>query len=249
MTDPQGMLTRAALAERVERGEIDTVVVAFTDHYGRAMGKRFDAAFFLESVVEHGAHACDYLLTVDMEMNPVPGYRFANWERGYGDFHLQPDLATLRIASWLDKSALVLCDVQDVKTHERAAVAPRSVLRRAIERAAGAGFAAQAASELEYYLYRVSYRDAAARGWRELAPAGHYLEDYHLQQGARTESFHAAARRHLVSSGVPVEGSKGEWGLGQHELNVRYAECSRWPTATSSTSSACASSPMRRASR
>ena len=224
MTQLKGMLTRAELAERVEQGKIDTVLVAFTDHYGRLLGKRFDAGFFLEQGLEHGTHACDYLLTVDMEMNPVPGYRFANWERGYGDFHLQPDLATLRVASWLDKTALVLCDVHDVRTHELVALAPRSLLRRQCERAAAAGFVAQAASELEYYLYTDSYRDAAAKNWRGLTPAGWYLEDYHALQGAREEPFTAAARRHLGDSGVPVENSKGEWGLGQHELNVRYAE-------------------------
>ncbi|HEX6882714.1 MAG TPA: glutamine synthetase family protein [Planctomycetota bacterium] len=224
MSEAQGMLTRSALAERVEAGTIDTVVVAFTDHYGRLMGKRFDARFFLAEVLSHGAHACDYLLTVDVEMNPVPGYAFANWERGYGDFHLVPDLATLRVASWLGRTALVLCDVHDVATHAPVAVAPRSVLRRQVARAARAGFTALCASELEYYLYRGSQRDALARGFRGLEPVGHTLEDYDLRQGARSEPFHAAARRHLTASGVPVESSKGEWGLGQHELNVRYTD-------------------------
>jgi glutamine synthetase len=224
MSEAKGMLTKSELAERVQQGAIETVIVAFTDHYGRLMGKRFDARFFLDEVAENGAHACDYLLTVDMEMNPVPGYRFASWERGYGDFHLVPDLATLRLASWLEKSALVLCDVHDVETHARAAVAPRSVLRAQVEKAGGVGLAALAASELEYYLYRGSQREALARAWRGLEPVGHTLEDYDLRQGARTEPFHAAARRHLAASGVPVESSKGEWGLGQHELNVRHTD-------------------------
>jgi len=224
MTEARGMLTRSALAALVEQGALETVLVAFTDAYGRLMGKRYDARFFLEDALEHGAHACDYLLTVDVDMNPVPGYRFANWERGYGDVHLVPDLSTLRVASWLEKSALVLCDVHDVDTHQRVAVAPRSILRAQVERAARAGYVAQAASELEYYLYRGTQREALARGWRGLEPVGHTLEDYDLRQGARTEPFHAAARRHLTASGVPVENSKGEWGLGQHELNVRYTD-------------------------
>jgi len=218
------MLTRSELAERVEAGALETVVVAFTDHYGRLMGKRFDARFFLAEVLAHGAHACDYLLTVDVEMNPVPGYAFANWERGYGDFHLVPDLATLRVASWLERTALVLCDVHDVETHAPVAVAPRTILRRQLARAAELGFTALCASELEYYLYRGTQRQALERGFRGLEPVGHTLEDYDLRQGARTEPFHAAARRHLAASGVPVESSKGEWGLGQHELNVRYTE-------------------------
>ena len=119
----------------VAQGEIETVVVGFTDHYGRLMGKRFDAEMFVEEIAKHGGHACDYLLTVDMEMEPVPGYRFANWELGYGDFHMVPDLGTLRVASWLDKTAFVLCDVKSEKTHDYVAVAPRSILRRQVDAA------------------------------------------------------------------------------------------------------------------
>jgi glutamine synthetase len=224
MNKPRGLLEPDELAKLVQQGEIETVVVGFTDHYGRLLGKRFDAEIFVEDIAEHGAHACDYLLTVDMEMDPVPGYKFANWELGYGDFHLVPDMSTLRRASWLEKSALVLCDVKDEKTGELVTVAPRSILRRQVDEAAKMKFQTFAATELEHYLFRTSYRDAAQKGYRDLEAAGWYLEDYHILQGTRTEGFHAAARRHLKQSGVPVETSKGEWGNGQHELNVRYAE-------------------------
>jgi glutamine synthetase len=208
----------------VESGAVDTVVVGFTDAYGRLAGKRFAAPFFLDTVAAEGTHACDYLLTVDMEMEPVPGYEFASWDQGYGDVHLVPDMDTLRRADWLDRSAIVLCDVHDQRTHALATVAPRTVLRTQIARAAEHGLTAMAATELEHYLFRSSYRDAAAAGHSGVEPAGWYLEDYQLQQGARTEDFHAAVRRHLERSGVPVESSKGEWGRGQHELNVRYAD-------------------------
>jgi glutamine synthetase len=224
MNKPVGMLELSELAKLARAGEIETVVAGFTDHYGRMLGKRFDAEMFVQDIAEHGAHACDYLLTVDMEMEPVPGYKFANWELGYGDFHLVPDMKTLRRASWLEKSALVICDVKDEKTHELVTVAPRSVLRRQVEAARKLNFQPFAATELEHYLFRTSYRDAARQRYQDLEPAGWYLEDYHILQGTRTESFHALARRHLKHSGVPVETSKGEWGNGQHELNVRYAE-------------------------
>ncbi len=223
-TRSTGMLSVEELRRRVGRGEIDTVLVALTDHYGRLVGKRFDAGFFLDHAVKHGAEACDYLLTVDMEMNPVAGYSLASWEQGYGDFHLAPDLRTLRTAAWLDRTALVICDVLRRDTHEPVAPAPRNVLRRQVERAADLGFTARAGSELEYYLFRDSYRDVAQRSFESLTPAGWYLEDYHMLQGARNEPFHGAVRRALAASGVPVENSKGEWGRGQHELNIRHAE-------------------------
>lgn len=220
----RGMLTLEQLKAMVAKGEIETVLAGFTDHYGRLMGKRFDAEMFVDEIAAGGGHACDYLLTVDMEMEPVPGYSFANWELGYGDVHMLPDMATLRIATWLDKTAFVVCDVKSEKTHEYVAVAPRSILRRQVEAAKKQGYTGYAGTELEHYLFQTSYRQAAQQDYRNLETAGWYLEDYHILQGTRTEGFHSAARRHLKNSGVPVETSKGEWGKGQHELNVRYAE-------------------------
>jgi len=220
----RGMLTLEQLKGMVKKGEIETVLAGFTDHYGRLMGKRFDAEMFVDEVAEGGGHACDYLLTVDMEMEPVPGYKFANWELGYGDVHMVADMDTLRVATWLDKTAFVLCDVKSEKTHDYVAVAPRSILRRQVEAAKKLGYTGYAATELEHYLFTNSFRQAAQLDYRNLEPAGWYLEDYHILQGTRTEGFHSAARRHLKNSGVPVETSKGEWGKGQHELNIRYAE-------------------------
>jgi len=220
----RGMLDLDTLAAHVQAERIETVIVAFTDHIGRLMGKRFDAHYFVDEVSSHGTHGCNYLLTVDMEMTPVPGYTYANWHLGYGDFHTVPDLNTLRIASWLDKTALVLCDIEDEKTHALVSVAPRSVLKKQLARAAAMGFEVMAASELEYYIYEESYRAASEKGYDKLTPAGWYLEDYHILQGTREEKFTALARHHLSRSGIPIENSKGEFGLGQHELNVRYAD-------------------------
>lgn len=220
----RGLLTLESLKKLVSNEEIETVIVGFTDHYGRMMGKRYDAEFFLESVVNDGTHGCDYLLTTDMEMEPIPGYDYANWELGYGDFHLVPDISTLRIADWLDRTALVLCDIKSDKTHDLVDVAPRSILQKQTAKAEEMGFNCFAASELEYYLFETDYRTAHQSNFNDLTASGWYLEDYHILQGSRTEPFTAAARRHLKNSGVPVENSKGEWGMGQHELNVRYAE-------------------------
>ena len=69
-----------------------------------------------------------------MEMDPQPGYAMASWERGYGDFHLLPDLATLRRMPWLAGTALVLCDVA-WEDGSPVVASPRQVLRAQVERA------------------------------------------------------------------------------------------------------------------
>ena len=231
MSNAPSLQSRLAMAERireleqmVQSGTVETVIAAFTDQYGRLMGKRFDAGFFIEAVAQGGTHACNYLLTVDMEMDPTPGYQFANWELGYGDFHLVPDLTTLKILSWQERTAFVHCSVADEKTHGPVTVAPRSILVKQLENAAAAGYEALGASELEYFIYRESYKKAAKKGYAGLEPLGWYLEDYNLLQGTRQEFFTREVRRHLKASGFAVESSKGEWGLGQHEVNVKYSE-------------------------
>ncbi len=155
----------------VAAGEIDTVDVAFTDHYGRLLGKRYDAEFFLDDALPGGSHVCDYLLTTDIGMNPVAGYAFTNWEKGYGDIHLDPDLATLRRLSWREKTALVLCNVHDVKSHAPVAQAPRSILARQLAQAASSDFTVKGASELEFFAYEESYREAGLERMRELVAA------------------------------------------------------------------------------
>ena len=214
----------AQLTRLVDSGEVETVLAVFPDLYGRLLGKRFDARFYLESVAAGGTHACDYLLTIDMEMEPVPGYQYSNWDTGYGDFHLVPDAATMRVASWLDKTAVVICDVQDEQSRQWIREAPRGLLRWQIDRLAEIGCAAMAGSEVEYYIFQDSYREAAKKQHSGMEPAGWYIEDYHTLQGTRVEDLNAAARRHLAGSGIEVECTKGEWGHGQHELNLKYCD-------------------------
>ncbi|MFQ5514895.1 MAG: glutamine synthetase family protein [Myxococcota bacterium] len=222
--DGQGRLDRTALADGIRSGEIETVLTVFPDLYGRLVGKRITGSFFLDQVADHGMHACDYLLACDMEMDPSPGYRFTSWETGYGDFLCCPDWATLRRASWLEATAIVVCDILDEVRHEPVPVAPRTILRRQLDRLREAGFLARGASELEFFVLRESYASAAGKGYADLNPFSHYSEDYHVLQGTKVEPLVGSIRRHLERSGIPVEFSKGEWGEGQHEINLRYCE-------------------------
>jgi len=208
----------------VDSRDVDTVVCAFTDAYGRQLGKRLDARFFVEHTADQGTHACDYLLTVDLPMEPVSGYGIASWEQGYGDMHLVPDLTTLRLAAWSPGTAWVICDLAHGDSGRPIDVGPRSILNAQLQRAAQMGLSAMAASELEFFMYTDSYRTLAASGYERLEPAGWYIEDYHLLQGARVEPYVGEVRRALNASGIAVESSKGEWGRGQHEINIVYRE-------------------------
>jgi glutamine synthetase len=215
--DPKG------LESLIRKGEVDTVLTVFADGLGRLMGKRVVGRHFLDHVRHEGVHACIYLFTVDMEMEPLPGFRLASWERGYGDMKLQPDLTTWRLLPWLPKTALVFCDVY-TEEGEPIEEAPRWVLKRQLERAAKAGYRVKTASELELYLFKESFEEARAKRFHGLTPVSGYLEDYHILQTSKEEPLVRAIRNGMEMARVPVEFSKGEWGRGQEEINLRYAD-------------------------
>ena len=218
----KGMMTIDELRAAVETGEIDTVLVCFPDMQGRLIGKRVTGWFFLEHGQEE-LHACDYLLTVDMAMEPVPGYAAASWDTGYGDFVMRPDMATLRRAPWLEGTAVMLADVLD---HDDGLLphAPRSMLANQLAKAKEMGFVSKIGTELELYVFDEPVEAMAERGFRDPKTAGRYIQDYHILQTTREEPLIRTIRNALDNAGIPVEFSKGEWGPGQEEINLRYAE-------------------------
>lgn len=217
-----GNLSFEELKQAVAAGEIDTVVVAFVDMQGRLIGKRFQGEYFVDGGWEE-THACDYLLADDIDMEPVPGYAAASWQKGYGDFVMKPDLATLRRIPWLEGTALVLCDVLDHHHHELTH-SPRQILKRQIARLTERKMRAFFASELEFYLFNETFESAHTKRYHDLKTAGFYIEDYHILQTTKEEGVMRAIRKGLQGAGIPVENSKGEWGPGQEEINVRYSD-------------------------
>jgi len=220
----QGMLKVDELRQRVGSGEIDTVLTVFPDHFGRLMGKRVTGEFFLDHVLPHGMHCCNYLLTVDVETAVMPGYEYANWETGYGDFQAVPDTATLRCIPWLPHTALVMCDLVNEEDGEPVEVSPRRILRRQLELAAEAGFTVNMGSELEFYLVHNTYQAAKQADYRNLTFGSRYMMDYDMLATTVDETLVRDIRNAMVGAGIPVEFSKGETGQGQHEINLRYAD-------------------------
>ena len=218
-----GALTFDELKQAAAAGEIDTVLAVQVDMQGRLMGKRFQVEFFIDSAYQE-THSCNYLLATDMEMDTVEGYKATSWAAGYGDYTMKPDLATLRRIPWLEGTALVLCDVLDHHTHAEVPHSPRAVLKRQIARLEDRGMRAFMASELEFFLFRQSYEEAQASGYRDLSPISAYNEDYHIFQTTKEEGVMRAIRNGLEGANVPVENSKGEADAGQEEINIRYCE-------------------------
>ena len=219
-------LSLAQLGQAVDAGDVDTVLVVFTDMQGRLQGKRVHARFFLDEVAGHGMEGCNYLMAVDVDMNTVSGYSNSSWQTGYGDFVIEPDLATLRSASWLPSSAMVQCDL--VQHHGGPLpVSPRQILRGQVERATELGFTVQAATELEFLLFRESYQHAWDAGYQGLHGSTRYNVDYSILGTSADEPVIRGIRNAMFRAGLTVESSKGECNFGQHEIAFRYDEALR----------------------
>jgi glutamine synthetase len=222
MTQPQP-LTLPRLRELADRGEIDTIILAAPDMQGRLQGKRVMPRFFFDSVAAHGLEGCAYLMATDVENAPVPGYSLASWDKGYGDFVFVPDLATLRLAPWQPGAAILLCDTV-LHDHRPVEVAPRTVLKRQLERLKAHKLTAFAATELEFILFKTSYEDARDNAYRNLTPANQFSSDYSILGTARVEPVVRTIRNAMEAAGIQVESSKGECNYGQHEINFAYRE-------------------------
>lgn len=223
MVDRKPPLAPEELRALVASGEIDTAVLAFPDMQGRLQGKRFAAQFFLDEVLAHGTEGCNYLLAVDTDMNTVDGYEMSSWDRGYGDFAMHPDLATLRRIPWNPGSAFLLADLA-WNDGTPVVAAPRQILRRQLERLAGHGYTAMVGTELEFMVFQDTYEQAWNSGYRGLTPANQYNIDYSVLGTGRIEPLLRRIRNEMQAAGLIVESAKGECNLGQHEIAFRYDE-------------------------
>jgi glutamine synthetase len=218
-----GYITEPELQVLYDNGQIDTVVMAFTDMQGRLIGKRIAARHFLDNVSHHGAECCNYLLAVDVENNTVQGYELASWDTGYGDMVMMPDMSTLRMTPWLPGSVTVTTDLVST-SHEQIPQSPRSVLKAQIERLDAMGLKAFVGTELEFIVFDDTYRSAFAKGYRDLQPSTDYNVDYDLLASTRVEPLLRDIRNQMDAAGMYCEGVKGECNFGQQEISFLYDE-------------------------
>jgi glutamine synthetase len=228
MAHHDGALSVEDLRRQIDAGEVDTVVVAFTDMQGRLQGKRIHAPFFLDTVLENNTEGCNYLLAVDVDMNTVDGYAISSWERGYGDMEFVLDLDTLRPTPWLAGSAMVQCDLAWLtEGHPPVVESPRQILQAQVDRAAASGFTAFAGTELEFIVFDDTYEAAWAARYQGLTPSNQYNVDYSLMSSTRLEPLLRDIRNSMYAAGMVPESVKGECNLGQHEIAFKYDEVVR----------------------
>ncbi|MBK5458351.1 glutamine synthetase [Peribacillus sp. TH16] len=219
------MIDLNRLQDMVVNGHIETVIIAAADMQGKLFGKRVTADYFLESA-QKGIHACAVNLVWDVSLDFQDNYEFCSLDNGLHDMVIKPDMSTLRLYPWCEKTVLVLGDLQN-KDQTEISVAPRTILKRQIQRAKDFGYKVNAASELEFYLFKETEDTLREKNYHQLSPLFPYPVDYSINRLTRDDRFLSKITRHLTMAGIPVESIKGEWGKGQYEINLKYSDALR----------------------
>lgn len=207
-----------------QRGEVDTIICATPDPYGRLAGKRLTVnAFDSLCLRGDGVMASSAIFAYDIDMEPFD-LPVSSAENGWIDIRLVPDLSTLRRVPWETNSVMVICDVYEQDSDELLPVAPRSILKQQLARARERGMEVQCASELEFFLSSTPHEEAWKAGYRDLQMLSDYRSDYQLLQSGRDEWFIRQIRNYMPQFGIEIESSKTEWGLGQQEITLDYCE-------------------------
>lgn len=208
-------------ASDVASGDYDTVIVAAADVQGRLFGRRIPCRRF-SAAVEEGIEICTCALAWDISQDLSAETALGGWHTGWHDFRLRPDLRTLRPYPGVPGTAICLSDAVDDEGL-LLDVAPRSILRRQIDRARRLGYDVFMASELEFYMYLGTVRDARLRRFQDLQPTTITRSDYSIVGQAVQEPFIARIRNEMDRANIPIFACQAEYGFGQWEVNLDHA--------------------------
>ncbi len=98
------------IKQLIDDGKIEYVKIGAPDIEGVYRGKRVDARYFLNSL-EDGFGQCDVLFGWDIAEVVLPNLKFSNWEHGFADIVMKPDLSTFELVPWEENVASCVCDL------------------------------------------------------------------------------------------------------------------------------------------
>lgn len=213
----------ADIKQLIAEGKVEYIKIGTPDIEGVFRGKRVAARFFLDSLADGFAQS-NVLFGWDIAENIVPGLKVTNWERGFGDFIMKPDLETFALVPWEEKVASCICDLW-TEEGEPVTVSPRYILKTLIERARSLGFDPMAAAELEMRIFR---EDQVSLREKDYGPDLHPLNPgtncYVISHIAADEHLVGHIVRMMNDFGIELEGYTREHGPGMYELNMHYCD-------------------------
>ncbi|OGO47154.1 MAG: hypothetical protein A2W34_04490 [Chloroflexi bacterium RBG_16_64_32] len=224
-------------AELLRQHNVETVRIGGADLDGVYRGKRVSADHFL-AAAEEGFPQCDVLFGWDIQDEVIGSLPYSNWETGFADIVMRPDLSTLAAVPWEEGSASVVCDFC-TEAGDPLAIAPRFVLQRVVRRALDAGFRPLMAAELEVRFFQEDQESLREKGFCDLRPLNPGLNCYSIHHASIDEPLIGRIRRCMNEYGIPVDSYNREHGAGMYEINLRHADAVRAADQTMLYKSGC----------
>lgn len=228
LLSPEQITRAAAMVEEASGNGLETIRVLFPDQHGLLRGKTITART-LGSLFENGLSVPSTLLLKDTANMTV----FDIWNgalelddrplAGAGDVLLVPDPNRLTPLPWSPHSAVLICDLA-FTNGDPVSIAPRQVLRTAMDRLAQAGFDAVMGLEVEFQVFEIEdpaldHSEAtmppAPRGTRNTTQGWSYLSETRYGE---VEPLLDTLRRHAEAMGLAPRSMEVEMGPSQFEF-------------------------------
>jgi glutamine synthetase len=211
----------AEIKQLIDDHKVEYVKIGAADIEGVFRGKRVAAKHFLNSL-EDGFAQCDVIFGWDIAENVLPNLKFSNWERGFADIVMKPDLSTFALVPWEENVASCVCDLW-TEHGEPVTISPRYVLQKVVERARSMGFEPFSAAELEFRFFRESQMSLRDKDFGpDLTPLNPGFNCYSISQSSADDQLLGRIARMMRDSDIEIEGYNREHGPGMYEMNLRY---------------------------
>lgn len=179
-------------------------------------GKYVDREKLLSAATK-GFGFCDVVLGWDSADQLYDNATVSGWHTGYRDAPVALDLSTLRTLPFEPDTLLLLGSF----TGDYAAVCPRQVLARVVERAHALGLEPFAALEYEFFVFDETPESVRAKGYRDLQPFTPGMFGYSvLRSSVHHEIYHELLDT-MKDLDCEIESLHTETGPGVLEAAIR----------------------------
>jgi glutamine synthetase len=175
----------------------------------------------LRSALGHGFGFCDVIFGWDMADVLYDASKVTGWHSGYPDTHAVLDPSTARRIPWEPGVIALLCDFRDATGAPHPAC-PRSLLKRIVLKAKNLGFDVKFGAEFEFFFFRETRDDLAAKGYTNLTPLDPGMMGYSWLRTGQDADLVRDILDSLAAHDIGLEGFHTETGPGVYEAAIRY---------------------------
>lgn len=211
MLTPRDVKNAADARKIVNARDLTHVKIGLFDNDGIMRGKYMSKDKFL-SALDDGFAFCDVVLGWDSHDQLYEGVdiKYTGWHTGYPDAPVRIVPDSCRDIPFEDGMLLFLCEFDG----DAAAICPRNLLARVLDRAGALGFDAYAAFEYEFFMFNETPDSIREKNYRDLQPITPGYFGYSIiRNSVHSELYHDLLEL-CEQMDMPIESLHTETGPG-----------------------------------